>query len=49
METKGVFDSTGIPRFMLVMWGHIKARRKQKLRKFRLLSGTKGDENRIDI
>ena len=41
--------STGIPRFTLLMWGHIKNRGKQKLRKSRLLSSTKGEENRIEL
>ena len=30
------------------MWGHIKKRGKRKPRKSRLLSSTKGKENRID-
>ena len=38
--------NTGIPGFTLLMWGHIK-KRKQKPRKSRLLSSTKGEENRI--
>ena len=37
----------GIPRFMLLMWGQIKKRGKGKLRKLRLLSSSKGEENRI--
>ena len=39
---------TGIPRFTLLMWGNIKNRGKRKLRKSRLLSSTKGKENRIE-
>ena len=42
--------STGIPRFTLLMWGQIKKKRgKQKPCKSRLLSSTKGEENRIVI
>ena len=37
---------TGIPRFTLLMWGHIKNRGKQKLRKLTLFSSAKGEENR---
>ena len=33
---------------MLLMWGHIKNRGKQKPCKPRLLSSTKGEENRIE-
>ena len=43
------FDITGITRFTLLMWGHIKKPRKQKPRKLRLLSSTKGEENRIEL
>ena len=39
---------TGIPRFMLLIWGHKKTR-KQQLCKSRLLSSTKGEENRIEL
>ena len=39
----GVFWTFGIPRFMLVMWGHIKTRKKQKRCKSRLLSSTRGE------
>ena len=35
---------TGIPRFTLLMWGH-----KNKTHKSRLLSSTKGEENRIEL
>ena len=45
---KGIFNSTGIPRFKLLMWGHVKKPRKRKPRKSRLLSSTKGEENRIE-
>ena len=40
--------TTGVPRFTLLMWGHTKKMWKQKLRKLRLLSSTKGEENRIE-
>ena len=43
------FQSTGIPRFTLLMWGHKKKTRKQKPRKSRLLISTKGEENRIEL
>ena len=43
------FIATGIPQFMMLMWGHIKKRGKRKLRKSRLLSSTKGEENRIEL
>ena len=43
------FDITGIPRFTLLMLGHIKKSRKRKLRKLRLLRSTKGEENRIEL
>ena len=43
------FTSTGIPRFTLLMWGLKKKPRKQKPRKSRLLSSTKGEENRIEL
>ena len=39
----------GIPRFTLLMWGHIKKCGKRKPRKSRLLSSTKGEENRIEL
>ena len=41
--------STGIPRFTLLMWGHIKNPQKQKPYKSRLLSGPKGEENKIEL
>ena len=40
--------STGIPRFTLLMWGPKKTG-KQKPHKLRLLSSTKGEENRIEF
>ena len=40
---------TGIPRFTLIMWGHTKKTWKQKPRKSRLLSSTKGEETRIEL
>jgi hypothetical protein len=41
---------TGIPRFTLLMWGHIKRKtRKQKPCKARLLISTKGEKNRIEL
>ena len=43
--------SAGIPWFTLLMWGHKNMKRKpqkQKPRKSRLLSSTKGEENMID-
>ena len=40
---------TGIPRFTLLMWGHIKKRRKRKPHKSRLLSSTKVEKNRIEL
>ena len=43
------FISTGIPRFMLLMWGLKKKPRMQKPRKSWLLSSTKGEENRIEL
>ena len=39
---------TGIPRFTLLVWRHIKKPGKQKLRKLKLLISTKGEENRIE-
>ena len=42
-------QNTGIPRLMLLMWGHRKKNAKQKQRKSRLLSSTKGEENRIEL
>ena len=39
----------GIPRFTLLLWGHQKEMRKKKRRKSRLLSSTKGEENRIEL
>ena len=44
-----IFATTGIPRFTLLMWGHIKKRGNRKPRKSRLLSSTKGEENRIEL
>ena len=41
--------STGILRFTLLMWGHIKNCGKQKPRKSRVLSSTKGEENSIEL
>ena len=41
--------STGIPRFTLLMWGHKTKTAEAKTRKPRLLSGTKGEENRIEL
>jgi hypothetical protein len=35
--------NTGIPRFTLLMWGHIKKRGKQKPRKSSLFSSNKGE------
>ena len=43
------FAYTGIPRFTLLMWGHIKKRGMRKRRKSRLHSSTKGEENRIEL
>ena len=40
---------TGIPRFTMLMWGHKKKMWKQKPRKSRLFSSTKGEENRIEL
>ena len=42
-------DNTGIPRSTLLMWGHIKKPRKAKTGKSRLLSSTKGEENKIEL
>ena len=42
-------SNTGISRFMLIMWGQIKNHGKQKLHNSRLLSSTKGEENRIAL
>ena len=42
-------SNTGIPRFTLLMWEHIKKHGRQKSRKSRLLSSTKGEENRIEL
>ena len=39
--------NTSIPQFTLLMWGLKK--KKRKPRKSRLLSSTKGEENRIEI
>ena len=39
----------GIPRFTLLMWGHIKNSGKQKPHKLRLLESTKGEEDRIEL
>ena len=47
--TNWFFLGTGIPQFMLLIWGHIKNRGKRKPRKLRLLSSTKGEENRIEL
>jgi hypothetical protein len=41
--------NTGIPQFTLLMWGFIKNLGKRKPRKLRLLSSTKGEENRIEL
>ena len=43
------FEHTGIPRFTLLMWGHKKKRGKRKRHKSRLLSSTKGEENRKEL
>ena len=40
---------TGIPGFMLLMWGHIQKMQKGKQSKSRLFSSTKGEENRIEL
>ena len=40
---------TGIPRFTLLMWEHIKKRGKKKPPKLKLLISTKGEENRIEL
>ena len=40
---------TGIPRFMLLTWTHKKNLGKRKPHKSRLLSSTKGEENRIEL
>ena len=40
---------TGVPQFTLLMSGHQKKPRKQKPRKSRSLSSTKGEENRIEL
>ena len=40
---------TGFSRFRLLMWGLIKTRGKQKWKKSRLLSSTKGEENRLEL
>ena len=45
----GSGKGTGIPWFTLLMWGHTKKPRKQKPRKSRLLSSSKGEENRIEL
>ena len=42
-------STAGIPRFTLLMWGHIKKPRKQKPRKSRLLCSTKGEENTNEL
>ena len=42
-------EYTGIPRFTLLMWGHTQKMWKQKPRKSRLLSSTKGEGNRIEL
>ena len=39
---------TGIPRFTLIMWGHKRKTVEEKQRKSRLLSSSKGEENRIE-
>ena len=41
--------NTGIPQSTLLMWGQEKKTRKQKPRKLRLPSSTKGEENRIEL
>ena len=40
---------TGIPRFTLLIWGHIYNRGERKPRELRLLSSNKGEENRIEL
>ena len=40
---------TGISRFKLIMWGHTKNGGRQKPHKSRLLRGTKGEENKIEL
>ena len=42
-------SNTGIPRFMMIMWGNTNKPRKEKPRKSRLLRSTKGEENRIEL
>ena len=49
MELQVLQKISGNPRFTLLMWGHIKNRGKQKPRKSKLLSITKGEENRIEL
>ena len=41
-------QTTGIPQCMLLMWDTNKKPQKQKPRKSRLLSSTKGEEKRIE-
>ena len=45
----GMEMNTGIPRFTLLMWGHIKNSGKWKPRELRLLCSTRGEENRIEL
>ena len=39
----------GIPRFTLLMWGHMKKTWKAKTAKIEVISSTKGEENRIEL
>ena len=48
-QSRGRFSITGIPRFTLLMWGHIKKSGKQNPHNSRLLNSTKGEENRIEL
>ena len=49
LESGETQNSTGIPRFTLLMWGQQKKTRKHNPRKLRLLGSTKGEENRIEL
>ena len=44
-----IIATTGIPRFTLLMWGHKNKTAEAKPRNSRLLSSTKGEENRIEL
>ena len=49
MELQVLQKISGNPRFTLLMWGHIKNHGNQKPRKSKLLSITKGEDNRIEL